>query len=77
MTVAFATPRGLAEPWWTLVNKVSWITARRFVYARRRLDLEATESSLPPDWRQRIGYVGDEGGPEAALRRAERFVPEP
>lgn len=41
------------EPWWATVNKVSWLSAARYVYAGRQDDLTQTELLLHPEYRRR------------------------
>ncbi|MFN8629181.1 MAG: DUF4238 domain-containing protein [Chloroflexota bacterium] len=59
---------GLREPWWSIANKVAWLTAQRYVWGRSRAALEATESTIRPDLRQRDLRVLDE---EQEARRRE------
>lgn len=48
----------LKEPWWATLNRIAWLTSSRYVFARRRGDLQATELLIHPDHRRRdIGVL--------------------
>lgn len=45
--------RGLREPWWATVNRVAWLTAKRYVFGRHAGVLRATELLVDPRDRRR------------------------
>ena len=52
------TTPSLKEPWWATLNRIAWLTSSRYVFARRRGDLQATELLIDPaDRRRDIGVL--------------------
>ncbi len=62
---------GLAEPWWAIANRASWLSSKRYVFAQRWWHLQAAELLLHPDDRRR-DITGLSAEAEAVMRERSR-----
>jgi hypothetical protein len=61
---------GLDEPWWAAANKVAWLTAKRYVFAKTLGHLQASELLIPAELRRRDFHELSAEQALAAIRRS-------